>query len=1125
MKDLNNKHQVKSLLFDLIFDDELRAQELYNDVRQLHYEELERVISGCLDEFAGPGAFAQLKEVELDLGVIHYKDLQSELPQRIYDSLSRKLGELFKGLDPKEQPMLKEVFSKIDLIRYFLVEGYLPWNTKENTRTLLNSILSDEPAALAKLFRQIGSSPRVRQRIIYSFSSATIGQIINVLAPQNSKLIIQFHQLITDWASRNGKLNLTQNKLNKDIWSFILNYLLLRPQQTIHIHSLFREVLIQFSEKSQLPFSQLFLQLSDEVNQNGKREYFVLKDTFREVSKVLNLPHSTKSRIASQFSQLSIEEQTHILFQFLHTRSIQPKVGDLRPALLQQHFMQMLRIEPVVLIDFLREPTKPSVAIKRIVDRFSVGAIHELIQAIEPSHHKTVISYQNNLLVVHQKERLVSVSEKSLSGSLWKMILQLLLMKAGSHFNQKSFLRMLIVRISAHYNIDYYELVEQLYQMIFKVSSDSSRMPLFIQLIREIYQEETLLVEEAPALQVKTKQDKNEKQKRNAQNEKKQEEEYEEQLAFLNILRQYLIKGSTSKSLSRLRTLFLKGLKTQATEILDALRNPAVFPASVQRIVRDFDEKLIQELIKAIEPIHYQSVFHFQRHIIQLQKEEPVVRTSETELSDALWNLILQILLFRPASHFNQKSFLKNLLVQTAAHYNTNYFDLVDQLCKTAKLVQSKSTAFQSFLRLIQEIQTEEEGRRLLRKEEEAKAKSKEPKEDIEEEEIVNVFDSKQKGTVPVQLLRILFQATTDPTQQLRAYGFMSVAEAVQHLSSYHEEVLIAQLKKYTAPMLNDFIQQLPVDLQNTILQQLPSTYSIKVYHLLDTLNRKLYQTGFSERVVLLSALRNQSLFFLLQHPVTSINQLLLSLEEILDDYDLPSSLFEFSGAWQVPVSGNIDGNLLLMEKRINMELKEKDRESSKNLLLLKELIEGAETTSYAYAKKEEEMKVEQEIYISNAGLVILNGYLNYFFQQCGFFGESGFESREKAQRAALLLQYVFAPEGEYREEQMVLNKLLCGLPLYENLPMPFEANEQEKAITAQMLDAIIAHWKIISNSSHEGFRESWLQREGKLTKKEKHWELVVEKKAFDVLLDYKPFTLSPVGFSWMDKPIKVEWR
>lgn len=165
------------------------------------------------------------------------------------------------------------------------------------------------------------------------------------------------------------------------------------------------------------------------------------------------------------------------------------------------------------------------------------------------------------------------------------------------------------------------------------------------------------------------------------------------------------------------------------------------------------------------------------------------------------------------------------------------------------------------------------------------------------------------------------------------------------------------------------------------------------------------------------------------------------------------------------------------------------------------------------------------EIYINNAGLVILNAYLSFFFQQCDLLDEENLLNGYKAKRAALLLQYVYQPDGLIEEENLVLNKLLCGLPLELALPTGFDANDTEKEITSQMLNAIITHWELIKNSSHEGFRESWLQREGKLTQKANSWELEVEQRSFDVLLDYVPFTISPVHFSWMKAPIKVLWR
>lgn len=168
---------------------------------------------------------------------------------------------------------------------------------------------------------------------------------------------------------------------------------------------------------------------------------------------------------------------------------------------------------------------------------------------------------------------------------------------------------------------------------------------------------------------------------------------------------------------------------------------------------------------------------------------------------------------------------------------------------------------------------------------------------------------------------------------------------------------------------------------------------------------------------------------------------------------------------------------------------------------------------------------ISEEIYIQNAGLVILNAYLSSFFDRCGLTEDSGFKSQDAAERAAQLLQYVVVGENRQKEEDLVLNKILCGIPVETIISEAFTPSESEKEISEQMLQAIISHWELIKNSSAEGFRESWLWREGKLMRKEKYWELKVEQRPFDVLLDYKPFSISPVSFSWMEYPIKVIWR
>jgi hypothetical protein len=73
-------------------------------------------------------------------------------------------------------------------------------------------------------------------------------------------------------------------------------------------------------------------------------------------------------------------------------------------------------------------------------------------------------------------------------------------------------------------------------------------------------------------------------------------------------------------------------------------------------------------------------------------------------------------------------------------------------------------------------------------------------------------------------------------------------------------------------------------------------------------------------------------------------------------------------------------------------------------------------------------------------------------------------------------------------------------------------------------LKAVITNWPKLKNTSVEGLRETFLKREGILTKKDNGWLLQVEKKTPDVLLESIPWSYSTLAFSWNNYIIFTEW-
>ena len=164
-------------------------------------------------------------------------------------------------------------------------------------------------------------------------------------------------------------------------------------------------------------------------------------------------------------------------------------------------------------------------------------------------------------------------------------------------------------------------------------------------------------------------------------------------------------------------------------------------------------------------------------------------------------------------------------------------------------------------------------------------------------------------------------------------------------------------------------------------------------------------------------------------------------------------------------------------------------------------------------------------IYIENAGLVLTMPSIHPLFTMFGLIEENEFIDESAQIRGIQMLQYLADGKTVTPEFELVLNKILCGVDLESPLPLEADLSEEEKGVIEQIIKDMIQNWKSINNTSVEGFRDSFLQRNGILKKREEWWELQVEEKPFDMLLDSIPWSYTTIKFAWMELPIYVKWR
>lgn len=166
-----------------------------------------------------------------------------------------------------------------------------------------------------------------------------------------------------------------------------------------------------------------------------------------------------------------------------------------------------------------------------------------------------------------------------------------------------------------------------------------------------------------------------------------------------------------------------------------------------------------------------------------------------------------------------------------------------------------------------------------------------------------------------------------------------------------------------------------------------------------------------------------------------------------------------------------------------------------------------------------------EELFVGNAGLVILWPFLGHFFARLGLLDEERrFKDLRARHRAAGLLQVAATQDASFPEYLLPLNKLLCGLGVTEVFDFGPPLLDSEIRECTDLLEAVIAQAPILHNMSTDSFRGTFLLRPGLLGANNGFWLLRVERQTYDIVLDRFPWSWEWVRLPWMDAPLRVEW-
>ncbi len=589
------------------------------------------------------------------------------------------------------------------------------------------------------------------------------------------------------------------------------------------------------------------------------------------------------------------------------------------------------------------------------------------------------------------------------------------------------------------------------------------------------------------------------------------------------------------------------------------------------QLARRFPERMLWDLITVLEPTEHRFIVRLISRPNWYYKQEWVGADIGAEKARrTLWQFTLSYLLVERGGQFNKKAYLDSLITQMAANENSTADILLHSFRSSLELVEMPSDLKRELLQWLRELTTEHSASMWVKQPppvSPADSNMQMSQHDwLNEDAKVKAWLTNELMSAVTIRIELLWPLLVQEHAQL-------LKECLNHCGQYARirhniavsfpraivRDICGLLESDTWPVTTiGILSRHPDWFQSGIevatVENLESTfYEFTLTYLLvergSQFNRKAY---LGSLLLQMSAHNNLRYEDLLNSMTSAVEKAGVSAEvkegllQVLYDLqgEVNSAQYENTGVSapdkQVVSLGGLHADLSNLSpdvpgppgKEVVTIRREREKQGSGQLLraaekerVTKDRMTPDESLVKVLTDDNENQEYTEQVYIQNAGLVLTSPYLPLLFSRLGLIVNNDFIDRESAERAIHVLQYLAYGQTTSPEYQLVLNKVLCGVHTGKPIMKTMVISRDLEEIVEGMLQAIITNWSAIGNTTITGLRESFLQREGRLVLKDNGWHLLVEQRAFDMLLDRLPWSYGTIRHPWMERVLNVEWR
>jgi hypothetical protein len=1245
--DNNVNHIISKFKWDTSFDRKEHAFELQERISNWSKTGMPRDLIDVFDNICPVEQTWRIKSLEIDLGEVDFDNLEFDLSAKLRWKLNERLVDMIMNANQNLQniELVNESVSRIELIREFLLHGIMQWNYQVaygSVNEMLSQLLHLEPERIISLVKETGTRHEsVRRRIAWQFAENNIIGIIKGLEPDHHNEVIEFSDELVKIQQKENVVRSSANELKKNIWFWILNFLLNERGTLFNRVAFMKSTLKQMAAAYNISYDELLDLIESAVNKLNnqgtvKADFLItLKMLFNErkaqeqhfsphadidylqfLENYFRKPELRRSAVeVARFNELVVgvskqyqpgfrklvlsfgpnEKLWSNALTALKVKSFKAIVISINPTDSNQilSVFDLLNdvaglgnINPVqtMVLCYLQTHSgtfnqnkffsyfNKSLGKSGLISRSKLWV--KLIEKKMPYAEKTILNSTIFSALIASFDEAKQANEIDLSGSFKRIIDAIAGEFKNAGINKTVFME--LRRLAMQYIAFYPETAFKVFinyhnktalQKLLPYITDTNSIRKLIQagnadaysILLQIIQNpdqfkagnkplqfdiENLFIEALNAL-VFPPQLKGEKlmafvlDKINGSTPTVQFTEFDatekstnavdsgvEIKSFNNYLNkliiaksnEYLLKNGTKLSAVKLfqyiknciennsESYDLSGIKCALSELVNiALEED---PQGLRTVINSItcSDQQIRLLKSAV------SFSHFSLWILS------DVYNASSENMQTIWSL------FNIARHFVNGNMSNELLV----NYWTQALNVMDgnswSSAEKKKLITNSFSAIanSSGLTMAEIIYSLKKNGYTI------------------SPAIYKLLSENLPATPGLQLSELV----TDPNQKLAR------AEREGLLDNLIEALII---QKQIPVWFDSPAADAKVELLNEIITHYPQKFLRIINRELIT-GQQMHWLGqslnFKKLIVAIAGLHRpqQSILHALDKLYQSFSSVSISG---ITSGELQYILFKklikawSSGNWEIISAKNI-WNELLWEVCNKKGVSHKD--FFKGIEGVKFQLPAALQVSYKFFKNTAQVQkatvnttanktpklndhqnntmitAKGGITVKNAGAVLLNNYIAMLFERLGLINNKTFSNAVAQAEAVHYLQYVITGLSRTEESLLVLNKVLCGVPIAEPVQDGITISPANVKLIEGMITAIIGYWPAIGQCSVDGFRGNWLVRDGLLVEQDERWELTVEKRAYDLLINKSPFSFSIIKYPWMAKPLHVNW-